>query len=81
MEGCASVDHRSDSSGDSLEVEPGVFQTTSYFVEDVEDVEMVLDVLDGAVVRKLVQEQFDTLLNRAHKISPGMDITAMASVL
>lgn len=44
-------------------VQAGVFKPASNLVKNIQ---VVLDVLDGAVVRKLIQQKFDVLLGRAH---------------
>ena len=46
---------------------PRIIQPTLHFVQDVE---MVLDVLQRTIPRKLVQERFDLLFSPAHFVVP-----------
>jgi hypothetical protein len=49
-----------------------VFEALAYFVEDVE---VVLDVFDGAVVGELIQQLFDVVFGGAHDFSVIKDNT------
>jgi hypothetical protein len=55
-------------------IHASVFQASAYFVQDVE---VVLNVLDRAVIRELVKQLFNIVLGCAHTVSLSKHSTSM----